>query len=47
MRQGVLRKVVRVSLRLKIAQKPFIVWSLGPKASYYESLEPYRVSVGR
>ena len=29
-----------VPLRLKIAQKPCIVWSLGPKASYFESLEP-------
>ena len=28
------------SLRLKIAQKPYIVWSLGPKALKYESLEP-------
>ena len=28
------------SLRLKIVQKPCIVWSLGPKAFYYESLEP-------
>ena len=27
-------------LRLKIAQKPYIVWSLGPKAFKYESLEP-------
>ena len=25
---------------LKIAQKPYIVWSLGPKALKYESLEP-------
>ena len=31
---------VTISLRLKIAQKPFIVCSLGPKASKYESLEP-------
>ena len=29
-----------IPLRLKIAQKPCIVWSLGPKALYYESLEP-------
>ena len=29
-----------VTLRLKIAQKPCIVASLGPKALYYESLEP-------
>ena len=28
------------TLRLKIAQKPYIVWSLGPKALNYESLEP-------
>ena len=29
-----------IALRLKIADKPCIVWSLGPKASYFESLEP-------
>ena len=29
-----------LTLRLKIAQKPYIVWSLGPKALKYESLEP-------
>ena len=28
------------TLRLKIAPKPYIVWSLGPKALKYESLEP-------
>ena len=28
---------IRLSLRLKIAQKPCIVWSLGPKALKYES----------
>ena len=28
------------TLRLKIAQKPCIFWSLGPKAIKYESLEP-------
>ena len=28
------------ALRLKIAQRPYIVWSLGPKALHYESLEP-------
>ena len=28
------------TLRLKIAQKPYIAWSLGPKALKYESLEP-------
>ena len=28
------------ALRLKIAQKPYIVWSLGPKALKDESLEP-------
>ena len=28
------------TLRLKVAQKPYIVWSLGPKALRYESLEP-------
>ena len=26
--------------RRKTAQEPYIVWSLGPKASKYESLEP-------
>ena len=30
----------RCSLGIKIAQKPYIVWSLGPKALIYESLEP-------
>ena len=29
-----------LTLRLKIAQKPYIVWSLGPEALKYESLEP-------
>ena len=29
-----------VTLRLKIAQKLYIVWSLGPKALKYECLEP-------
>ena len=29
-----------LALRLRIAQKPSIVWSLGPKTLYYESLEP-------
>ena len=29
-----------LTLRLKIAQKPYIVWSLDPKALKYESLEP-------
>ena len=29
-----------VPLRLKTPQKPYIVWSLGPKALTYESLEP-------
>ena len=32
-----------LSLRLKTAQKPYIVWSLGPKAFQYEPLEPIRV----
>ena len=27
--------------RLKTAQRPYTVWSLGPKALKYESLEPY------
>ena len=27
-------------LRLKVAQKPYIVWPLGPKAIKCESLEP-------
>ena len=30
----------KISLRLKIAQKPYVVWSLGPKALKDESLEP-------
>ena len=29
-----------LALRLKIAPKPYVVWSLGPKALTYESLEP-------
>ena len=30
-----------LTLRLKMAQKPnIIIWSLGPKALKYESLEP-------
>ena len=29
-----------LTLRLKIAQKPYVVWSLGPKALKHESLEP-------
>ena len=28
------------SLGINIAQKPYIVWSLGPKAVIYESLDP-------
>ena len=31
---------LKFTLRLKVAQKPYIVWSLGPKALKYESLEP-------
>ena len=27
-------------LRLKMAQKPYMIWSLSPKASKYESSEP-------
>ena len=30
----------RFTLRLKIAQNPYIVWSLGPNALKYESLKP-------
>ena len=29
-----------ITLRLRIAQKPYIVWSLGPKALEHEFLEP-------
>ena len=29
-----------LTLRLKMAQKTDIIWTLGPKASKYESLEP-------
>ena len=29
------------TLSLNIAQKPHIVWSLGPKASKYEASEPW------
>ena len=28
-----------LTLRLKMAQKPYVTWSLGPKALKYESLE--------
>ena len=28
------------TLGIKIAQKPYTVWSLGPKALIYESLDP-------
>ena len=31
---------LEVTLRLKMAQKPYMIWSLGPKALKYESLEP-------
>ena len=31
---------VSVTLRLKMARKPYIIWSLSPKALTYESLEP-------
>ena len=31
----------QATLGIKIAQKPYIVWSLGPKALIYESLDPY------
>ena len=37
---SLLQKSVTRTLRLKIAQKPYIVWSLGPKAFRYQSLEP-------
>ena len=30
----------KLTLRLKTAQKPYIVWSLGPKALKYGSSEP-------
>ena len=33
-------RIKRQTLRLKIAQKPYVVWSLDPKALEYESLEP-------
>ena len=29
-----------LTLGIKIAQKPYMVWSLGPKALIYESLDP-------
>ena len=35
-----------ITLRLKIAQKLYIVWSLGPKALNYESLEPKGYDLG-
>ena len=30
---------LHITLGIKIAQKPYIVWSLGPKALIYESLD--------
>ena len=30
------------TLGSKMAQKPYIVWSLGPKALIYESFDPQR-----
>ena len=36
-----LRITQTLTLRLKIAEKPYIVWSLGPIALKYGSLEPY------
>ena len=38
--QQVLFLCCTVTQRLKIAQKPQTIWSLGPKASEHESLEP-------
>ena len=32
--------IIGLSLGIKIAQKPYTVWSLGPKALLYESLDP-------
>ena len=32
--------ITSLTLGIKIAQKPYIVWSLGPKALIYESLDP-------
>ena len=29
-----------VTLGIKMAQKPYVAWSLGPKALIYESLDP-------
>ena len=34
------------TLRLKMAQKPYIILSLGPKALKYESLEPLVYAFG-
>ena len=33
-------KTIILTLGIKIVQKPYIVWSLGPKALIYESLDP-------
>ena len=38
-------KPMYLTLRLRIAQKPYMVWSPGPKALQYESLEPYKLEV--
>ena len=40
LRLTLLGRVWALTLRLKMAQKPYIIWSLGPKALKYESLEP-------
>ena len=37
---GLIELVWILSLRIKIAQKPYVVWPLGPKALIYESLDP-------
>ena len=38
--EGSMSYIGAVTLEIKIAQKPYIVWSLGPKALIYESLDP-------
>ena len=40
-----LKYVKSLSLGIKTAQKPYIVWSLGPKALIYESLDSEGIAV--
>ena len=39
--KGVRTILIKQTLGIKLAQKPYVVWSLGPKALIYEPLDPY------